>query len=61
MEKRKYLARFLGHEINPEINSSPGDILGNTNNKIVDQEFPKHVSHFWGDTKEFCEAKTNAK
>ena len=30
--------------------SSPGDIIGNTNNKLSDKKFPKHVSHFWGDT-----------
>ena len=41
---------FWGYEVNPTINSSQGDILGNTNNKITDQKFPKHVSHFWGDT-----------
>ena len=41
---------FWGYEVNPIINSSQGDILGNTNNKIADQKFPKHVSHFWGDT-----------
>ena len=41
---------FWGYEVNPIVISSPGDILGNTNNKITDQKFPKHVSHFWGDT-----------
>ena len=41
---------YWGYEVNPVIKSSPGDILGNTNNKISDAKFPKHVSHFWGDT-----------
>ena len=41
---------YWGYEVNPIIISSPGDILGNTNNKITDTKFPKHVSHFWGDT-----------
>ena len=41
---------FWGYEVNPAIISSPGDILGNTNNKITTQTFPQHVSHFWGDT-----------
>ncbi len=41
---------FWGYEVNPEITSSPGDILGNTNNKITSKKFPKHVSYFWGDT-----------
>ena len=41
---------FWGYEVNPIIYSSPGDILGNTNNKMTDQKFPKHVTHFWGDT-----------
>ena len=41
---------YWGYEVNPIITSSPGDILGNTNNKISKTKFPKHVSHFWGDT-----------
>ncbi len=41
---------FWGYEVNPTVISSQGDIIGNTNNKITDEEFPKHVSHFWGDT-----------
>ena len=41
---------FWGYDANPTIISSPGDILGNTNNKITDQKFPQHISHFWGDT-----------
>ena len=41
---------FWSYEVNPVIFSSPGDILGNTNNKLTDEKFPKHVSHFWGDT-----------
>ena len=41
---------FWSYEVNPVIYSSPGDILGNTNNKLTDEKFPKHVSHFWGDT-----------
>jgi len=41
---------YWGYEVNPIIISSPGDIIGNTNNKISNSKFPKHVSHFWGDT-----------
>ena len=41
---------YWGYEVNPIIISSPGDIIGNTNNKISNTKFPKHVSHFWGDT-----------
>ena len=41
---------YWGYEVNPMIKSSPGDVLANTNNKISDENFPKHVSHFWGDT-----------
>ena len=41
---------YWGYEVNPSITSSPGDIIGNTNNKISDTKFPKHISHFWGDT-----------
>ncbi|WP_424977444.1 penicillin acylase family protein [Leisingera sp. S232] len=35
---------------NPEFVSPAGGILGNTNNKILDRPFPKHVSFDWGDT-----------
>ncbi len=41
---------YWGYEVNPIIISSPGDMIGNTNNKILDTKFPKHVSHFWGDS-----------
>ena len=41
---------YWGFEVNPSVISFPGEILGNTNNKITDEKFPKHVSHFWGDT-----------
>ena len=41
---------YWGFEVNPETKSNPGEILGNTNNKISDSEFPKHVTHIWGDT-----------
>ena len=41
---------YWGYEVNPIIKSSPGDVLANTNNKISDEKFPKHMSHFWGDT-----------
>ncbi len=35
---------------NPEVVAPPGGILGNTNNKITDRPFPRHVSYHWGDT-----------
>ena len=41
---------YWSYEVNPVVISSPGDIIGNTNNKITNTKFPKHVSHFWGDT-----------
>ena len=41
---------FWGYEVNPIIYGAPGDILGNTNNKITEKKFPQHMSHFWGDT-----------
>ena len=44
------MAGYWGYEVNPVVESSPGDILGNTNNKISNAKFPKHVSHVWGDT-----------
>ncbi len=41
---------FYPYADNPEFVEPPGGILGNTNNKIVDQPFPRHVSFLWGDT-----------
>ncbi|MCH2095511.1 MAG: penicillin acylase family protein [Rhodobacteraceae bacterium] len=35
---------------NPAFVSPPGGIVGNTNNKTVDQAFPDHVSFVWGDS-----------
>jgi penicillin amidase len=35
---------------NPEFIRPLGGILGNTNNKILDRDFPAHVSFDWGDT-----------
>ncbi|GAB4300693.1 MAG: hypothetical protein Kow0058_15910 [Roseovarius sp.] len=35
---------------NPEFRDPPGGILGNTNNKMVERPFPRHVSYHWGDT-----------
>ena len=35
---------------NPTFTNPEGGILGNTNNKIVDRDFPLHVSFSWGDT-----------
>jgi len=35
---------------NPTFENPEGGILGNTNNKIVDRDFPLHVSFSWGDT-----------
>jgi len=48
---------YWGYEVNPTIISSPGDIIGNTNNKILDTKFPKHVSHFWGDSQRVLRLK----
>jgi penicillin amidase len=35
---------------NPRFVDPDGGILGNTNNKTVDRDFPLHVSFAWGDT-----------
>ena len=40
----------LPYADNPEFIDPIGGLLGNTNNKIVDQPFPNHVSFEWGDT-----------
>ncbi|MEE3071099.1 MAG: penicillin acylase family protein, partial [Pseudomonadota bacterium] len=35
---------------NPEFVNPQGGIIGNTNNKMIDRAFPRHVSFEWGDT-----------
>ncbi|WP_166415597.1 penicillin acylase family protein [Cochlodiniinecator piscidefendens] len=35
---------------NPQFVSPDGGLLGNTNNKIIDRPFPRHMSFTWGDT-----------
>ncbi|MCL4187265.1 MAG: penicillin acylase family protein [Rhodobacteraceae bacterium] len=40
----------LPYEDNPRIANPPTGIVGNTNNRITDGPFPRHVSHDWGDT-----------
>jgi len=35
---------------NPRFIDPDGGILGNTNNKMIDRDFPLHVSFTWGDT-----------
>ncbi len=35
---------------NPEFVAPAGGILGNTNNKVINRPFPRHVSYEWGDT-----------
>jgi penicillin G amidase len=45
--------RWLGvtqYFANPRFVDPEGGILGNTNNKMVDRDFPLHVSFTWGDT-----------
>ena len=55
MPSRGWIARNrwqgrLPYADNPEFLAPRGGILGNTNNKTVDQPFPNHVSFTWGDT-----------
>ena len=40
----------LPYADNPEFVAPIGGVLGNTNNKIIDRPFPRHVSYEWGDT-----------
>jgi len=40
----------LRYGSNPEFIEPKGGIVGTTNNKIVDRDFPDHMSHVWGDT-----------
>lgn len=41
---------IMPYEDNPRFVNPTSGLLGNTNNKIVDRPFPKHVSFEWGDT-----------
>ncbi len=38
------------YEENPRFENPETGLLGNTNNKMIDRPFPKHVSFVWGDT-----------
>ncbi len=40
----------LPYSSNPRFLNPPGGIVGNTNNKIVNRGFPRHLSFVWGDT-----------
>ncbi len=40
----------MAYADNPQFIDPEGGILGNTNNKTVDQAFPNHISYLWGDT-----------
>jgi penicillin amidase len=45
--------RWLGvtqYFANPRFVDPEGGLLGNTNNKTVDRDFPLHVTFDWGDT-----------
>ena len=40
----------LPYSKNPEFINPKSGLLGNTNNQIIDQQFPHHVSFDWGDS-----------
>ena len=40
----------LPYADNPEFVAPIGGMLGNTNNKVINRPFPRHVSYEWGDT-----------
>ncbi|MFA5582201.1 MAG: penicillin acylase family protein, partial [Paracoccaceae bacterium] len=40
---------IVDYDENPAFIRPEGGILGNFNNKLIDQPFPDHVSHVWGD------------
>ncbi|MEM8631736.1 MAG: penicillin acylase family protein [Pseudomonadota bacterium] len=40
----------IAYDLNPEFLAPDGGIVGNTNNKTLDRDFPLHVSYDWGDT-----------
>lgn len=41
---------LIPYSANPRFRDPESGILGNTNNKMVDRDFPLHVSYAWGDT-----------
>ena len=41
---------YMPPDENPVFVDPPGGIVGNTNNKVVDRPFPRHVSFQYGDT-----------
>ncbi|NHX27832.1 penicillin acylase family protein, partial [Escherichia coli] len=43
-------AGALPYADNPRFTDPEGGILGNTNNKIVDRAFPRHLTFDWGDS-----------
>ncbi len=49
LPENRWQGRFPYAE-NPEFINPDGGIVGNTNNKTIDRDFPYHVSHHWGDT-----------
>ena len=49
IEENRWQGR-LPYAVNPRFTRPAGGIVGNTNNKIIDREFPLHVSYAWGDT-----------
>ena len=40
----------FSYDQNPEFVAPAGGILGNTNNKVIDRPFPRHLSYDWGDS-----------
>ncbi|UYP66767.1 penicillin acylase family protein [Thalassobacter stenotrophicus] len=49
-EPRNRWQGTMPYAMNPRFVDPAGGIVGNTNNKTVDQPFPRHISHWWGDT-----------
>ncbi len=41
---------MLPQDDNPMAMAPDGDLIGNTNNRVIRRPFPRHVSHHWGDT-----------
>ena len=49
LPENRWQGRF-NYADNPTFLDPEGGIIGNTNNKTVDRDFPRHVTHKWGDT-----------
>lgn len=49
---------YRGYQANPGSMNPASGIIGNTNNKVTDRDFPDQMSYSWGDTQRIARLKT---